>query len=107
MIIYVMGAGRSGTTLLDIVIGSFADVVSMGEARKFFDLHGVAPRRPEGDQVVQLWQDVYGRIPADVAEAYRTQGLSKYEYHSRFLRSYTTGLPKTGRPVYRDAWAAT
>ena len=39
-LIYVLGAGRSGTTLLDVVLGSAAGAFSCGEIRKFLQLDG-------------------------------------------------------------------
>ena len=43
-VIYILGAGRSGSTLLDIILGNNGGVLSCGELRKFEELSG----RPRG-----------------------------------------------------------
>ena len=42
-IIYIMGAGRSGTTLLDIVLGNQNTMFSCGEINRFAIRNGNPP----------------------------------------------------------------
>ena len=49
-LIYIMGAGRSGTTMLDILLGNGKDNLSLGELTRYFELGGI-PRNNEVDTV--------------------------------------------------------
>jgi len=57
-IIYIMGAGRSGTTLVDIVLGNGKKIFSCGEILKFFSLRGVPHGFSEDTKIFQFWKRV-------------------------------------------------
>ena len=56
-IIYIIGAGRSGTTLLDIVLGNAEDIFSAGELNRFSKLQGI-PHDARDEKVQQFWKQV-------------------------------------------------
>ncbi len=94
-LIYVLGAGRSGTTLLDVVLGSAADAFSCGEIRKFLQLDGRPAGMPADSANWRFWDrvrdEVYQRFsPGDLE---RLAGISaRLESHGRFLPLWL-GLP--------------
>ena len=49
-LIYIIGAGRSGTTLLDIVLGNNENTISLGEINRYYKRNGIPPKRNENDK---------------------------------------------------------
>jgi hypothetical protein len=76
-VIYVMGAGRSGSTALGVLLGNAAGTVFAGELDAWPRRDGV----PNGDsaELLAFWEAVRSRIPADAART--GDGL-----HRRFER---------------------
>ncbi|NOY22415.1 MAG: sulfotransferase [Acidobacteria bacterium] len=87
-IVYILGSGRSGSTLLDIMLGNAEGVFSCGELRRF-SLHG-GLSRPNEQRVesIQFWKKVSNGLDKILPELDRTN-LKKLcheiEYHSRFV----------------------
>lgn len=85
-IIYIIGAGRSGTTLLDIILGNAPDLFSAGELNRFTKRNGI-PHDTRDEHVSYFWQQVREEL---AREGYKNPGAyyeltKKYEYHSSFL----------------------
>ena len=59
-VIYVMGAGRSGSTILGVALGNCEGVCFAGELDKWFAREGT-PRR-EGAELAVFWAAVRGRV---------------------------------------------
>ena len=89
-VVYIMGAGRSGTTLLDIVLGNAEGCVSCGELNRFPRHRGhpplVEPASPRG----AFWSQVRGMLEQ------RRSGLDfdrltalehRHAYHTSALRT--------------------
>jgi len=57
-VLYVMGAGRSGSTILGVALGNSEGVLFAGELDKWFAREG-EPRR-EGARLQAFWRDVLG-----------------------------------------------
>lgn len=57
-IIYVLGTGRSGTTLLDIVLGNAPGIVSVGEIVRFPQLRGRPHGFAEETENFRFWQEI-------------------------------------------------
>ena len=51
-IIYIIGSGRSGTTLLDILLGNGNNIFSAGELNRFTKRNGI-PHDARDDEVLQ------------------------------------------------------
>ena len=56
-IIYILGSGRSGTTLLDILLGNEPSFFSAGELNRIpkLDFH---PHDPRDELVLKFWEEV-------------------------------------------------
>jgi hypothetical protein len=88
-VIYILGAGRSGTTLLDIVLGNQDGIFSCGELNRFASCDGVSPLQREGVKK-KFWRDVKQRLVAKFAKnnlSLESSLCKKYEYHTSFLFS--------------------
>jgi len=101
-VIYVTGTGRSGTTLLDVVLGNARSTFSCGEIRKFLDLDGrPAGRAPESD-VYTFWSN----IRAELKEKFRDDRLRKIvrrmESHGWFPVTWANLWSKRSLELYSD-----
>jgi hypothetical protein len=97
-VIYIMGTGRSGSTLLDVMLGNARDVFSCGELRHHADHRGVIDDqihvRP---QAVAFWREVLANLEHKYGgklDFNRLEGLiKKYDYHSAVLRRHARNGP--------------
>jgi hypothetical protein len=95
-VIYIIGAGRSGTTLLDIVLGNASGVRSCGELVRFPELqgnpHGVEP----GTDNHVFWKRVQARLEEKLGGAIDFLQLerlvSRVDYHRAFPATYFNTL---------------
>ena len=85
-LIYIIGAGRSGTTLLDIMLGNMNDAVSLGEINRFYKRHGVPPKREETSKAYKFW-DKFRKLlnTKDYTKSYNY--AQNNEYHSSFIKA--------------------
>lgn len=88
-IIYIIGAGRSGTTLLDIILGNSENVFSAGELNRYTKRDG-EPHSPRDNNVSDFWCDIKKELkqhgydhPIDIYNL-----SSKFEYHSFFTKIF-------------------
>lgn len=84
-VIYIMGGARSGSTLIDIVLGDLLQGTSCGEIRKYCDLKGI-PQDPEGNPKAALFWKKVANHP-DISWIFSCiEDLSvltrNYEYHT-------------------------
>ena len=80
-----MGAGRSGTTLLDIVLGNGDAAVSCGELNRFPRHQGVPPQVEPESPRGRFWKKVRDRLPLDY---HRLLALERRQaYHAGALRA--------------------
>ena len=89
-VVYIMGAGRSGTTLLDIVLGNSDGAVSCGELNRFPRHRGHPPLvEPESPRDA-FWKDVRGRLEERRSrlDFERLSALEhRHAYHTSALRT--------------------
>lgn len=88
-IIYIIGAGRSGTTLLDIILGNNPHVFSAGELNRFPIRKGVPPLLEKGNPKFIFWD----KFKTKLMNSYKKYDLeqlnyliNKFEYHLGVLR---------------------
>ena len=88
-IIYVIGAGRSGTTLLDIVLGNNPDIFSAGELNRFPIRKGVPPLLEKVNPKFDFW-DKFKNTLMIRYKKHDFDGLNnlinRYEYHLGVLQ---------------------
>ena len=58
-----MGSARSGTTLLDIVLGNAENIFSSGELNRFTRRNGRPPQREDEDPTFIFWDHFKTRLP--------------------------------------------
>ena len=85
-IIYIIGAGRSGTTLLDIILGNTANIFSAGELNRFAILDG-RPPLVRDETVDQFWKQVKENLKKENIEDLNLyKNISKqFEFHTSVL----------------------
>ena len=104
-----MGAGRSGTTLLDIILGNAGDTISLGEINRFFKRGGVPPKRETTDKKYIFWKQIREDFEKDYGKAFEYPGLNKIvhanEYHAAFLKALSGILNKTYKLILQKQYA--
>lgn len=87
---YVLGSGRSGSTILGIALGNCEDVVCAGELHLWLGKDGRSPL--PGEERERFWQAV--REQVDVPEDFPRQGARALEKSSELFRP---GSHRSGR----------
>lgn len=92
-LIYIIGAGRSGTTILDIILGNINDGISLGEINRYFKRKGIPPKRNKKDETSIFWRKFKQKIE-DKDVLYNNYDecqklLWKNEYHLGFIKALT------------------
>lgn len=88
-IIYIFGAARSGTTLLDIVLGNNEQIFSAGELSRIPKRNGFPPLRDPKSQVYEFWSNIRENLLQDNEEVdFKTlkKLTDKFEYHTSCLK---------------------
>ena len=87
-IIYIIGAGRSGTTLLDIIIGNNENISSCGEINRYPRRKGFPPKCEKGTQKYIFWEKIRQDLALPLDNyPYIEQLTSQFEYHSGFVKN--------------------
>lgn len=90
-----MGGGRSGSTLMDVVLGNNPGILSCGELRRFTTKRGRIESRFPGDPCIDFWsrfKDGLEHRLGDLDFEYLDRLTRRVEYHTRFLfpRTYVS-----------------
>jgi hypothetical protein len=90
-IIYIIGAGRSGTTLLDIILGNTPEIFSAGELNRFVKRKGI-PHDARDTEAEQFWAGVRQNLEKENMADFETlYNISKkIEYHSSVFNLFRT-----------------
>lgn len=86
-ILYIMGAGRSGTTILGILIGNLQKSYHVGEINKFFEFKGVPHARKEGEACYNVYKEIFNDFFVEYCEKELMIPRS-FEYHSGLMKSF-------------------
>ncbi len=87
-ILYILGGGRSGSTLLDIMLGNAEGVFSCGELRRFALHGGISRTKEQIAESVQFWtkisRELEKKLHGQPAENWNElcRGI---EYHTAFV----------------------
>lgn len=100
-IIYIIGSGRSGTTLLDVILGNADDIFSAGELNRYPDENGIQTGLQNQPERTVFWRG----FAEEFQEKYNYD-LSKQakinreiEYHSGWLKR---AVGRLDQEVYKD-----
>ncbi len=88
-IIYIIGAGRSGTTLLDIVLGNNPQTFSAGELNRFPTRNGIPPLLEKESPKFIFWDNFKTKLFQKFKKfdfAGLNDLINKYEYHLGVFR---------------------
>lgn len=97
-VIYIIGAGRSGTTLMDIVLGNAANIFSCGELVRFPELegrpHGFGPETDNYEFWGNVRRDLLNRLGSDVSLEYLKTLARRIDYHRSFSANLFGLVPR-------------
>lgn len=100
-VLYVAGYGRSGSTVLDVVLGSHTEITGLGELSLIRDELTAEGRRCACGELYgdcQLW----GPMARGIEDDPDVESIRRVEKRSRVLRLLLGWLPKSDRTAYRD-----
>jgi len=87
-IVYIIGAGRSGTTLLDILLGNGSGYTSLGEINRFPKRDGIPPKTSNESDKYNYWLNIRDTVMAEnnqIKLSYIHKLHKKFEYHTGYL----------------------
>jgi hypothetical protein len=91
-ILYVVGAGRSGTTLVDILLGNVSNFESCGELNRYGKREGNPPGLESGE-VFEYWSEIRKEMVSEFGEDFHKEmkELSdEFEYHKGYVKTIIT-----------------
>lgn len=97
-IIYVMGAGRSGSTILGVALGNCTGVFYAGELDAWLRRHGVS--HFHGEARAQFWENVRQEVTCD-AQLFGDSAWRTIEHSAAALRFSEWGTRRRLRGRYR------
>lgn len=89
-VLYIVGTGRSGSTLLEITLGNSKDIFDAGELVRFFKKEGKPHGFSEESDNFMFWQkisDLFFSIYPNVSYSELYRLCNKIEYHKQFIRN--------------------
>lgn len=93
-VLYVMGAGRSGSTVLGITLGNVSGIFNVGEALAWTTFHGVpSNEKPEAGE---FWQNVLERVP-NAEKYFGSRFYHEIEHHRALLHPKKSTDPDLSR----------
>ncbi len=93
-VIYIIGSGRSGTTLLEIILGNSHSMFNVGELNRYPYRDGIAKDREPGSLPYQFWDKIKSEISKKYSLPRQNELHKKFEYHVGFLKYLFMSLPK-------------
>ena len=80
-IIYILGSGRSGTSLLEILLGNHPEIFNCGELNRFPSRNGYPPLKVPNSSDYNFWMKIREKAVSGF-DLYNQQKLhKKFEYH--------------------------
>lgn len=87
-IIYIIGAGRSGTTLLEIILGNGHNIFNAGELNRYPYRDGVARDREPESLSYQFWDEIRSELIKKHDLAKQEKLHKQFEYHVGFVKYF-------------------
>ena len=90
-VVYILGLGRSGTTLLDIVLGNMENAISCGELNRYPYEEGKPYQYPEKHPAQKLWMGIKEEFDARYPETDWKRMVElhrQFEFHGQFILNY-------------------
>jgi hypothetical protein len=105
LVIYIMGDGRSGSTVLATLLGNHPEVATVGEITKWPQLEGQPRRDDDKEGLAEFWGDVliaYQKQHTDTPYPRLVDVQNLFENYDR-LPSVLLGLtPRWAREIYQN-----
>ena len=103
-VIYVLGAGRSGTTVIDIVLGNNDDIFSCGELVRYSELKAEPHGFPPDSENYIFWKNIeqklFDRLPSSHDELFRIS--RKLEFHPSFFFNLFKLTSRKNKQLYKE-----
>ena len=102
-VIYILGTGRSGTTVIDIVVGNNDDIFSCGELVRYSELKAEPHGFPPDSENYIFWKNIeqklFDRLPSSHDELFRIS--RKLEFHPSFFFNLFKLTSRKNKQLYK------
>lgn len=106
MYLYILGAGRTGTTLLGIALSNNSELFDAGEILKFIDLNGKPHGVEKESMNYKFWEKIkiefYNKFNNNVESKELTKIINRVEGHFFFLFNYFNIIRKRTLFIYQS-----
>jgi hypothetical protein len=103
-VIYILGAGRSGTTVIDIVLGNNEEIFSCGELVRYSELKAEPHGFPENSKNYIFWKNIeqklFNRLSSSHEELFCLS--RKMEFHPSFFLNLFKLTSRKNRQLYKE-----
>ena len=103
-VIYILGTGRSGTTVIDIVVGNNDDIFSCGELVRYSELKAEPHGFPPDSENYIFWKNIeqklFDRLPSSHDELFRIS--RKLEFHPSFFFNLFKLTSRKNKQLYKE-----
>ncbi len=101
-IIYIIGAGRSGTTLIDVLLGNADSVFSAGELNRYPLARGEVRGMQEQPDRMEFWNAFGEDFISNFDLARQEQLHQEFEYHSGYVKRLLGKMDKNRYAEYQE-----
>jgi hypothetical protein len=105
LLIYIMGDGRSGSTVLATLLGNHPQVTSVGELSKWPGFEGRPKQGDDKEGLVQFWSDVltaYQNQHTDTSFSQLVDVQNQFEDYGRLPSVLLGRTPRWAREIYHN-----
>ena len=100
-VIYIIGTGRTGTTLLGMALGNNKAVFDTGELLKFVKLKGEPHGFDASSANYKFWHSIYHKLHTKIKIDEKLESLiHRVEYHKYFFKNFFGGSKNEGYNQY-------
>lgn len=103
-VIYILGTGRSGTTVIDIVLGKNDDIFSCGELVRFSELKAEPHGFPKDSLNYLFWKKIDKKLFARLSSTHEAlfRLSRKIEFHPSFFFNLFHLIPRKDKKRYQE-----
>ena len=100
-LIYIIGAGRSGTTLLDVMLGNAEDVFSSGELNRYCITKGIQSGLDQHSERTRFWRSFAAEFSPKYDLERQTRIHREIEHHAGLIKRLTKRIDEAHYREYQ------
>jgi len=101
-IIYILGSGRSGTSLLEIMLGNNSRIFNCGELNRFPARNGYPPVKSPDSTDYKFWLKIREKVVENFDLKHQAHLHKKFEYHFGLIKRFFGLFDPSEYRLYQD-----